>query len=536
MDCKKAAWAGFLFFLLILAGCGPVEEDTEPLVDELDLGSTIGSEAEVFALEAVAVEGYSIVGGLHGTGSQECPSALRNYLEQYILRYLPKADVEGMISSMDTAVVRVRGIMPAAVADSRRFDVKVESLPGTQTTSLVGGQLYGVELRQAGRYNLGTKVLAEAEGPVYIDRIGDGADKRTGYVLGSGRVLDDYNISLHLKRPDHETAKMIQDRLNGRFGSRTAKGMTRDIVVLQVPAGYQNQKRRFVTVLRQIYLKSNEQIEQQRISEHVRKLATSENKYRHEAALEAIGRASIGKLSVLLNSSNEDVQFHVGRCLLNLGSDEGFKALSKMAMTDGHKWRLAALEAITTAGRRDDASAVARELLNDEDFDVRLAAYEQLRKLDDIAISQEMIGGRFLLEQLAQTPYKGVFVARSGRPRVVLFGEPLYCERDLFVQSDDGEVTLNAIPGENGVTVIRKHPDRPNIAPIQIRTSYRLSDVIRVMCESPMANREAGIRPGLGISYSYATEILEKLCRADGVKAEFRAGKMAQVGEIVKPR
>jgi len=61
---------------------------------------------------------------------------------------------------------------------------------------------------------------------------------------------------------------------------------------------------------------------------------------------------------------------------------------------------------------------------------MRLAAYEQLRKLDDIAVSQEVIADNFYLEQIVQTPYKSIFVSRSGQPRIVLFGAPIRCSDD----------------------------------------------------------------------------------------------------------
>jgi len=150
----------------LVAGCGePVKVITDA-ARQVDPGTTIGSLCEVFALELIPAEGYGLVGGLRGTGSPECPPRLRKYLTQYILTQLPrdKVDVEKLITSRNTAVVHVRGIMPAAVTKNQYFDLKVEALPGTRTTSLEGGWLYSAELKAAGSFNIDLKVLATVEG------------------------------------------------------------------------------------------------------------------------------------------------------------------------------------------------------------------------------------------------------------------------------------------------------------------------------------------------------------------------------------
>ena len=63
----------------------------------------------------------------------------------------------------------------------------------------------------------------------------------------------------------------------------------------------------------------------------VRKLAVSDDKENSEIALETIGNKSVGKLSVLLKSSNEEVRLRAGRCILNLGSDRGLETLRQIA-------------------------------------------------------------------------------------------------------------------------------------------------------------------------------------------------------------
>lgn len=527
---KTVCVMSLMAIVFLIVGCGePVGK--KELAPTVDLGTTIGSLAEVVAFDTIGVEGYALIGGLNGTGSAECPRAIRGYLKKYIQRKLPEhKNIEGFISSGDTAVVRVSGLMPAAVSKNQRFDVKVAALPGTQTTSLEGGELWGAELYEGGKFGLALKALAEAEGPVFIDTIeATAVDKRVGYVLGGGRVLDEYKIGLALRRPDFRIANAIRNHLNARFPPDTAKAVSSSVVQLKVPAEYAKQKERFMSLIRATYLTQTPEVTEERINTFVRKLVASDDKDVSEIALEAIGRESLGKLPALLNSSNEQVRLRAGRCMLHLGDDRGLKALREIAIDERSASRIAALEAITMTASRTDAGAISRRLLRDRDFEVRLAAYEQLRKLDDIAIRQKLIANKFYLEQIAQTRYQAIYASRSGEPRVALFGSPIYCRENVFVQSRDGNITINALPGERYVSVVRKYTRRPDIPPIKLRSTYELGDIIQTLCEEPV-KRRGQERPGLGVSYADMIAILKQMSDKGVVRAEFRAGSLPEIG------
>lgn len=532
---KTVCTTSMLLIASFVGGCGETaQRDESELAAEIDLGTTIGVVAEVFLPESIPVEGYGLVGGLRETGSAECPPQIRRYFQQYILAKTPELDVEKLISSRDTAVVLLQGTMPTAVSKNRYFDVSVIALPGTQTTSLEGGWLYGAELKATGGLGRMLKTLATVEGPVFIDTLSPSeTNKKEGYILAGGMVLDEYKINLALRRPDYRVARSIRDKLNERFGRDTTKAVSAGQVELKVPAEYEDQKQRFISIVRAIYLNQTEEVTKERISTFVRKLAISEDKYESEVALEAIGNESIGKLAALLNLSDEQVRLGAARCMLNLGSDEGLETLRQIARDKSSSYRVESLEAITAGARRNDAAAISRRLLRDDDFDIRLAAYENLRKLDDIAITQRVIARSFYLEQITQTKHKGIFVSRSGRPRIVLFGAPIYCRDNIFVQSSDSNITINAPAGQKYVSIIRKHPTRPDVAPIQLKSSFELSDIIRTLCEEPL-KRTVQERRGLGVSYAEAIALLKQLSEKGAVHAEFRAGPLPKIDVIIK--
>ena len=519
------------FISFFVTSCGKpvgVNEKPEELIPETDLGLTIGSLVEVFSFDIISVEGYGLVGGLNGTGSTECPPQIRTYLTQYILTQLPehKVNVEKLIDDPDTAVVLVYGLMPAAISKNQYFDVGVAALPGTQATSLEGGWLYGTDLKVSGGLGVTIKVLAKAQGPIFIDTIDTSeTNKKIGYVMAGGTVLDEYKLNIALRLPNYKIASLIRDRLNERFGKDTAKAVSPGQIELKVPAKYKEQKQRFISIVKAMYLADTKQATKKRISTFVRKLAVSKEKYASEIALEAIGNESLNKLAILLNSSDEQVRLQAARCMLNLGSDDGLNALREIAMGESSAYRIEALKTIATSASRNDAAVISRKLLRDDSFYIRLAAYETLRKLDDIAITQKLIAHNFYLEQITQAEHKAIFVSRSGQPRIVLFNAPLYCSDNVFVQSADGNITINAPVGQKYVSIIRKHPKRPNMV-IQLKSSFELSDIIQTLCEAAIVEDSTKLQPGLNVAYADMIALLKQLCDKGAIKAEFQAGPL----------
>ena len=527
-----------LLTVYVAGGCGERagRGEKQDFASPAELGPTIGSLVRVSAPEPIPVEGYGLVVGLKGTGSAECPPQVRKYLGRYIRKQLPvdgKLDVDKFIDGLDTAVVLVEGVMPAIASKNQYFDVRVTTLPSTQTTSLDGGRLFLTELKELGSFGVNTRILADAEGPVFIDKISDPQiNKKTGHILAGGKVLDEYKVVLLLKKPDYETANYIRNLINGRFGLDTAKAVMSNRVELIVPAKYKEQKQRFISIVAAMYLTQGAEINGERIRTFVKRLSDSEDKFSSEAALEAIGNECLGELGVLLDSPDELVRLHAARCMLNLGGDAGLAGLRRIALKKDSPYRIEALESITAGAKRNDAVSISRKLMRDDDFQIRLAAYEQLRKLDDVAIAQEFVGRSFYLERVTQTEQKIIYVSRSGQPRIVLFGAPIYCDSSIYVQSENGDIVINAPSGQEYVNIIRKHPKRPSVL-AQLKSSFEIGDIVRALCDEPAKEGDKG-RGGLGVSYADAVVLLKQMCDKGAVRAEFRAGPMPKIGLNIK--
>jgi flagellar basal body P-ring protein FlgI len=535
---KTVVVTATLLIVCALSGCNLGGKDNT-ITDDADLGSTIGSLVNVLIPEPAPVEGYGIVAGLRNTGSAECPPPIRAYLKRYIQKQLASSgkpgslDIDKYINSLETAVVLVEGIIPAIPSKNQYFDLKVTALPNTQTTSLESGTLFRTELKRPGSFGIATDVLADAEGPVFTDMISSAsADPKVGFVLGGGKVFNENRIILTLQESNFRVANAIRNSLNGRFGVGTARAVLADRVEVMVPNYYKNRKQRFISMIQAIYMNQDVEAMQETIKTLVSKLIDSEDKIESEIALEAIGNQSLGYLNEPLNSPDERIRLHAARCMLNLGSDAGLAALRQMAMDTSSPNRLEALEAIVVGAKRADATSVARRLLRDKDFKIVLAAYKHLRQLGDISITQEFIGRNFYLEQIAQTELKVIYASRNGQPKIVLFGAPLRCNPNIFIESDNGDITLNTPPGGDHVTIMRKHPKRAGLV-VRLNSSLNLGDIIKTLCEEP-SGRHIQDRKGLGVTYAEVIALLKRMCDKGAIDAKFHAGELPKIDLNIK--
>lgn len=519
-----------------LVGCGGRGRGERPAeaADALELGQMVASVAEVARPEENLVEGYGLIGGLPGTGSSNCPTGVRTYLRSYILSQLPNPDmdVDELIDSKNTAVVELAGIIPAAVSRGEKFDVHVQPAEGVDATSLRGGWLYKADLRSRGASQVGSRVLATAEGAVFINQIGTSEPTMTdGYVIGGGSSVFDYRGLIRLHRSEYATASTIRNRLNERYGRGTADAVSPTEIAFLVPVSYRQRKARFVEMVAATYLTETPELLDKRIETFVARLGQADRAEASEVALEAIGRNALPALATVLDAPSEEVRLRAARCMLSLGDDRGWGPLHAIVTDDASAYRLEALDAIITGARRNEATALARRLLRDTDVRMVLAAYEHLRQMEDVVVRQEFVGRSFYIEQVVQTDRKAIFVSRSGDPRIVIFGAPLTCRDNLFVESPDGQIVINSRQGEDYASLSRRIPERQGVLG-PVRCGLTLSEIIRTLGGEP-TGAGASSR-GLGASYGDVTAVVEQLVAKEAVAAEFWPGPLPKIGLLVK--
>jgi hypothetical protein len=521
--------------LLSLSGCaGLGAGKTAKSKAEPDLGPTIGSVADVLKAQGVPVEGYGLVVDLPGTGSAICPPAVREYLRQYILSQISggPTNLDDLINSPNTAVVHLEGVIPPMAMKGDRFDVRVTPIAGSDATSLRGGRMFRTELKPPGTFRIDARVLATAEGTIFTDLLGGGEPAlRTGYILGGGRPLFDYVGIIHLRQPDFRMASAIRNRVNERYGPETASAVSSTDVGFDIPAEYRLRKERFVKLLGATYLVATADTAA-RVEAALKGLADSTDKEAREITLETLGRNSVAGLASLVKSPNEEVRLRAARCMLYLREDSAIETLYAIATDVKSPRRVEAIDTIATGARREDAGAILRRLLGDDDEQVVRAAFEHLRRLKDPVVQEELVNGDFYLDQVPSARKQTILVARSGEPRIVLLGPAMRCRDNVSVESPGGIVSVKGQTGDTLVTIVRKSP-LPRTRLPSARSGLAVSDIIRTLGGDPTSTPVR--RPaGLGVSYAEIVVLLEQMCQSKAVDAQFWPSPLTKFEPMVK--
>jgi flagellar basal body P-ring protein FlgI len=517
--------------VLTVSGCS--DSNKPKAAPKIAQTGLIGDYAEVVGFAPVPVEGYCLAANLPGTGSSECPPLIRTYLRQYILSQLPPnstVSADGLINSLDTAVVKIEGVIPAGAYKGESFDLKVTALPGTQTTSLAGGRLYTAELTLP----VSSKKIATGEGPLYLDPA-DSNNKLSTFVLGGGRNLEDYSFTLSLRNPDYMIANAIRNKINERFEDGTALADSESVITVKFPAAYKTRKMQFMSLIKAIHIGETKEQESARVDGLIKMLSEPDKADDAENALLAIGRPCQDRVVPVLGSPDAGTRFHAARCLMQMGNDAGFNALTSAATDKSGAHRVEAIQAIAEYGPKIDARLILKRLIEDPDFKVRLAAYEALRGIGDPIITPKAIArGDFEIDQVKSPGDHIIYVYRSMHPRIVIFGSPLYTVDDVYAELPDGSIIVNSNGKNKPLSVIRKNPRRGNIMG-PIKTTSNVAELIRVLCDDLPAGTDSKGAFGLGASYSDAVALLQTMCQKGMIKADFHLGPLPVFKATARP-
>jgi len=195
---------------------------------------------EVAAVEGVRsnqLTGFGLVVGLDGTGDQttQMPytsQGLSNYLKQLGIT-LPTASLASL-QLKNVAAVLVTAQLPAFARPGQALDVNVSSMGNAK--SLKGGMLIATPLKGADG-----EIYALAQGNLVVAGAGaaSGGSKVQVNHLSAGRIpggaqverivltplLEGNSINLGLQASDFQTAKLVAEAINKRFGVGSAHAL-----------------------------------------------------------------------------------------------------------------------------------------------------------------------------------------------------------------------------------------------------------------------------------------------------------------------
>ncbi len=555
-----------------LSGCSGIER-TERIpsstrVDISDmieippiLQGTIASEAILDGYNPVVVHGYGLVVGLDGTGSSDIPPAVRAHMIAMAARRGIGSESSGwgslspeaLLDMVDTAVVVVEGVIPPAATAHRRFDVRIFAYPTSATTSLEGGRLFTTELVPVNRPDLGRRILpptgsrtpaalATAVGPLFINPFADpsafGADdinRRTGLILNGGTVIKDIPLKLRLITPSHAKASIIQNALNTRFrqepGQRdpTARGQSDESIVLTVPPSFVDHTEDFVELVRHTTIRqAGAEGVAATISRYVQ-----ENPAAARAASwrwEALGPRVLPVIRPLYETPSELPRL----AALRAGAffDDPLVTPHLIAMTHNGSMdsRHQAITLLADMGIDPRIDQVLRDLLNADDFETRIEAYEALLKRGDPSVTRIMVHDKFVLD-VADSNKPMVYISQLGLPRIAIFGSDLEVKRPTMLVTRSGQLMIRGDVDKENVEIYYR--PRNLLEGSTYWVEPRLSALVQVFGHTPVADNPL---PGLDLSYSEVVSVLYQMWRQGYLEADFRPEQDRVLAAILRQR
>ncbi len=548
---------------LMLAACSMTEEappqprqaDLAPVERELPtiLRGTVASEGVLLGFEDVVVHGYGLVVGLNGTGDRTQPPNVRSHMLVEMTRrgigserYEFPMGPEEMLRSPDTAVVIVEAIVPQGAPKGTPFDVRVYALPNSDATSLEGGILYTTELRPvvtAGRLPpVGSKqarAIAMAKGPIFTNPFANPdsestvVNARVGRILGGGMTSKDMPLKLKLPNPSHTRAKLIEQSINTYFpqepGQRepTARGESGDSIRIHVPPSYRNRTREFAMLLQHTTINT---AGIDRSIQQINRLVV-ENPASAEIASwrwQAFGRAVLPGIKSFYNHPDERPRLAALRAGARLDDPLVIQPLIDLATSGTRSGRIDAIDLLADMRSNPSIDLALRELLDDDDLQARLAAYDALAKRGSFMfIDRQYVDGKFIVD-LVESTKPLVYITQQREPRIVVFGENLSIDRPATISAWNDDFLLKGDQGQDRVDV-RYFNDRTGETNRYL-IDAELEDFIPFLGHQTTIESPA---PGLGLSYSQTVGLIHSICQGGYIQAPFMAEQDRILAQIL---
>lgn len=492
---------------------------------------TVGGEAILLGYSDVVVRGYGLVVGLNGTGSRNVPTEVRAYMIREMGKRgvgLPPFDEftpDELLDSMDTAVVVVEGVIPAGAPANTRFDVRVYAAPGTSTTSLEGGRLYSCDLRP-GVLTAGSRQafeLAVANGPIFVNPYVEPGKLQpiAGRILDGGKTLKPMPLKLRLLTPSHNRAATVQSAINTTFPREprqedlTAHGESGSSIKITVPPSYAKRTREFIELLMHTSLSLDAP---EAIGSQIRRALLATPAFSEDAAWrwQSLGVRVLPVIQPLYDYPEDRPRLAALQAGARLNDPLVVPHLVEMAEGGSFERRTEAIDLLGDMGFNPTVDLALRKLLDDENVDIRLEAFEALVKRHDPSLRKLPADGKFDLYLVpSQRPL--IYLSQTGRPTLAVFGEDLEIERPITFRTWENRLMMKADLGDDQIEVFYRpmRSDRAIIldAPVSL-TGFIQFLAHRTSVEDP--------RPGLDLSYGETVGALAEIWRDRFIATDFK--------------
>ena len=190
--------------------------------------------------------------------------------------------------------------------------------------------------------------------------------------------------------------------------------------------------------------------------------------------------------------------------------------LIEMANSASVETRRQAIRLLADMGIDPRIDMTLRALLNEDDFQTRIEAYEALVRRGDPSISRIRIDDKFVLDIVASNKPM-VYVTQVGMPRIAIFGNDLSLKRPTMMVTWAGRLMIRGDLDRDDVEVYYRAGNLLKGSTYWVEP--RIAKLVQVFGHDTAADNPV---PGLGLSYSQVVSVLYQIWRQGYLDADFR--------------
>ena len=410
----------------------------------------ISDVCKMYGMNSAKIEGIGLATNLAGTGSVAKPGSHRDHLHHELKTREAIEDPKELMASKDTAMVILRGSLPAGIRKGDLFDIEVICTPNSDATSLTGGTVLKTRMRPLASFGNTLKeghTIGLGRGSVLVDSVFESRQDQPndlhGVILGGGVALEDRPLGLTVRTQSNgaSTTMVMSRAINARFTYMTDSGRegvanpkTDRVIELQLPKIYSTNVSRYSRVIANMAFAETSQKRVNRLDKLAKDLTDPALATIAALRLEAIGDEAVPTLKRALNNPDREIRFSAAEALAYCGHADGLSTLTEMA-ADVPAFRRAAMTAI---GVIDSSAAVEAlvSLTQSPSAETRYGAFRTLREVrpDDPLVQGEWISD-FYLHSLPGETDPMIHFSRRERPEIAIFGDAHVGENFIYVES-----------------------------------------------------------------------------------------------------
>jgi hypothetical protein len=326
-------------------------------------------------------------------------------------------------------------------------------------------------------------------------------------------------MKLRLITPSHGRAMAIQSALNTRFvqepgqDNPTAHGESDESIVITVPPSHYDDTETFVELVRYTTIRQDAA---ERVAMSTRRYVLDNPAMASAAAWrwEALGTRALPVIRDLYDEPQELPRLAALRAGARLDDPLVTPHLIAMAESGSADVRRRAIKLLTGMGTDPRIDLALQELLNDDDLEVRLAAYETVVERAGPSVHRIVVGDKFVVDVVASNKPM-IYITQAGMPRVAIFGIDLSVQTPLTVTAWSRRFMMMGDGEDEQVEVYFRPPD--TTLGVTHMVDVRIAELVRFLGRTTTPDKPL---PGLGFSYSEVVGVLHQIWRQGYLEAD----------------